>query len=308
MEHIIIYSKNRYFVTVITILMIFITILDARRYKKVIRHKRSSSANALSGFLKNNNILIEGDSKKVYKYRRKRKYKRGHRRRSKKSSKAKSTTANKVAVASAVVATASLATIYTDDEKKIQNSLKNLNFYSAKIDGNANNFETRSAITNLNRKFGNGDTPFLDREVKDTLIYLSDLYSFNNNLSLKGDSDESKMAKIQTALKILGFYHEDIDGITGPSTRSAISDYRASQKLSASEVLDFEDEYQLISKAKELNDQNIKKAKYGLSLHSKISIDEPKKDIMVKEHRDKIEPEEKIKQPKSDMELSDSFE
>jgi len=305
MEHIIKYNKSKYFVIVIVLSILFGSVLDAKRYKRV-RYRRANALDALNKFIK-------GDSDKtVYRYKKKRKYRRRPRRRAKRKSKKSSTvkkisTATVVAATTATVATTPKATIvtniYASDEKKIQNSLKNLKLYRGDIDGNVNNFETRSAITSMNQKFGNVDTPFLDKEVKDTLIYLSDLYSFNKNLSLQDDSEESKIVKVQTALKILGFYHADVDGITGPGTRSSISKYRESQGLTSGKELDFEDEYQLVSKAKDMNSKNIEKAKEGLGLKPKISTRKPKKDI------DRVQPiENKLKKSKSDIGLSDSFE
>jgi len=300
MEHIIRYNKSKYFVIVIVLSILFSVVLDAKRYKRV-RYRRANALDALNKFIK-------GDSDKtVYRYKKKRKHRRRPRRRAKRKSK-KSSTTKKIStatVATAVTAaTAAIATsIYTSDEKKIQNSLRNMRLYRGDIDGNVNNFETRNAISSMNREFGNGDTPFLDKEVKDTLIYLSDLYSFNKNLSLQDDSEESKIVKVQTALKILGFYHSDIDGITGPGTRNSISQYRESQELSNGEELDFEDEYQLISKAKEINSKNIEKAKEGLSLKPNVSTKKPEKDI------DAVQSiENKLKKSKSDIGLSDSFE
>jgi len=293
MEHTIRYNKSKFFAIIIVLSILFTTILDAKRYRKV-RYRRANALDALNKFLK-------GDSDDtVYRHKKRRKHRRRPRKKSKKSSIAKeASAATTVAVASTMV-----ANIYTSDEKKIQNSLANLKLYSGDIDGNVNNFETRSAISAMNRKFGNGDTPFLDKEVKNALIYLSDLYSFNKNLSLKDNSDESKIIKVQTALKILGFYHDDIDGITGPGTRSSISRYRESQDLPAGEELDFEEEYKLITKAKEVNHKNIEKAKEGLSIRPKVSVEEPKKD-----DTDVVQPiEKKIKKSKFDMELSDSFE
>jgi len=142
-------------------------------------------------------------------------------------------------------------------EKKIQKSLAALGFYHGQIDGEVNSYETRSAIKAMNRAYEIGDTASLSPQARDALIYLGDLFSFDRMLISKDNSKRAKGKKIQTALKIHGFYHTKIDGAVGPGTRKAIAEYKASKGLSYGDRLDFEEEYQLISSAKQINDRNI---------------------------------------------------
>ena len=142
-------------------------------------------------------------------------------------------------------------------EKKIQKSLAALGFYHGQIDGEVNSYETRSAIKAMNNAYEMGDTASLSPQAKDALIYLGDLFTFDRTLISKDNSKRAKGKKIQTALKIHGFYHTKIDGAVGPGTRKAIAEYKAAKGLSYGDRLDFEEEYQLISSAKQINDKNI---------------------------------------------------
>ena len=140
---------------------------------------------------------------------------------------------------------------------KIQKSLTSLGFYHGKIDGEVNSYETRSAIKSMNSAYEMGDTASLSPKAKDGLIYLGDLFVFDRALISKDSSKRGKGKKIQTALKIHGFYHTKVDGAVGPGTRRSISEYKAAKGLSYGNRLDFEEEYQLVSSAKKINDKNI---------------------------------------------------
>lgn len=142
-------------------------------------------------------------------------------------------------------------------EKKLQKALTALGFYHGKIDGEVNSYETRSAIKAMNSAYEIGDTASLSPRAKDALIYLGDLFAFDRVLISKDNSKRSKGKKIQTALKIHGFYHTKIDGAVGRGTRKSIAEYKAAKGLSYGNRLDFEEEYQLISSAKAINDRNI---------------------------------------------------
>ncbi len=143
------------------------------------------------------------------------------------------------------------------DEKRIQKALSSLGFYHGKIDGEVNSYETRSAIKEMNTAYGIGHSASLKPEVKDTLIYLGTLFDFDRYLIARGNDSRTKGRKIQTALKIYGYYYGKIDGVIGRGTRSSIAQYKNDYGMSPTGSLDFEEEYQLISGAKEKNDKNI---------------------------------------------------
>lgn len=143
------------------------------------------------------------------------------------------------------------------DEKKIQKALSSLGFYKGKIDGQINSFETRSAIKKMNIEYAISNNASLKPEAKDTLIYLGTLFGFDRTLIASGNDEKTKARKIQTALKIHGYYHDKIDGAIGSGTRSCISNYKNENGMSPSGALDFEEEYKLISSAKEKNDKNM---------------------------------------------------
>ena len=147
--------------------------------------------------------------------------------------------------------------IIVTPEMKIQKSLANLGFYRGKIDGEINSFETRSAIKAFNKANNLGNTASLSQKTRDALIYMGDLFKFDRNLIARGSDEKTKAKKIQTALKIHGFYFDKIDGSIGPATRKKIAEYKSSKGLTPNGTLDFEEEYQLISSAKKLNDKNL---------------------------------------------------
>ena len=142
-------------------------------------------------------------------------------------------------------------------EMKIQRALASLGFYRGKIDGEINSYETRSAIKEMNRTYEISNNASLKPETRDALIYLGTLFEFDRNLIARGTDKRTRGKKIQTALKIQGFYFSKIDGAVGPATRRAIAEYKAANGLSYGSSLDYEEEYQLISSAKQMNDKNI---------------------------------------------------
>jgi peptidoglycan hydrolase-like protein with peptidoglycan-binding domain len=140
---------------------------------------------------------------------------------------------------------------------KIQKALASLGFYHGRIDGEVNSFETRSAIKDMNMAYEIGNSASLKPEARDALIFLGTLFEFDRYLISRGTDRRSKGKKIQTALKIHGFYFSKIDGVVGRGTRNAIAQYKAAKGLSYGSSLDFEEEYQLVSSAKQMNDKNI---------------------------------------------------
>jgi peptidoglycan hydrolase-like protein with peptidoglycan-binding domain len=142
-------------------------------------------------------------------------------------------------------------------EMKIQRALTSLGFYHGRIDGEVNSFETRSAIKKLNETYEISNGSSMSLEEKDALIFLGTLFKFDRYLISRGTDKKSKGKKLQTALKIHGFYFSTIDGVVGRGTRNAIAEYKAAKGLSYGSSLDFEEEYQLISSAKAMNDKNI---------------------------------------------------
>jgi len=142
-------------------------------------------------------------------------------------------------------------------EMKIQKSLTSLGFYRGKIDGEVNSYETRAAIKAMNIAYEIGDTASLAPRSRDSLIYLGDLFTFDRILIAQNNGKKAKAKKIQAALKIHGFYHDKIDGAIGSGTRRNIAEYKMAKGLSSGTSFDFEEEYQLVSSAKQANDKNM---------------------------------------------------
>jgi len=143
------------------------------------------------------------------------------------------------------------------DEMKIQRALKSLGYYRGPIDGQINSFESRTAIKELNRAYEIGDTAYMSPQERDALIYMGTLLEIDRALIAQGNDRRSRTKREQAALKVLGFYTGKIDGSSGPMTRRAISSYRQANGLAPGYRLGYEDEYRLITSAKQANDRNI---------------------------------------------------
>jgi len=152
------------------------------------------------------------------------------------------------------------------NEKKLQKSLTVLGFYHGDIDGAVNEDATRQAIRKMNIAYRNEDTPFLDFQMKNELILLADLSQYNHYLKLKNKSKKNRVLQLQTALKVLGFYSEKIDGIEGPVMQKSIIKYKRENFLSDGDTLDFEEEYRLVSTAVATNQEQIKVLKEKLKI------------------------------------------
>jgi len=143
------------------------------------------------------------------------------------------------------------------DERHIQMALSSLGFYHGRIDGQVNSYETRAAIKEMNMAYEISQNASLNPEAKDTLIFLGTLFEFDHYLSAGENDTRTKNKKLQTALKLHGYYQGGIDGAIGSGTRGSILEYKTNLGLSANSSLDFEEEYQLINSAREKNDKNI---------------------------------------------------
>lgn len=83
------------------------------------------------------------------------------------------------------------------------------------------------------------------------------LFEFDRYLILSETDNRSKRKKVQTALKIHGFYLDNIDGVVGSGMSNSIAQCKSAKGLTSGSLLDFKEEYQLVSSTKEINDKNI---------------------------------------------------
>jgi peptidoglycan hydrolase-like protein with peptidoglycan-binding domain len=143
------------------------------------------------------------------------------------------------------------------DEMRIQRALKSLGYYRGPIDGQINSFESRTAIKEFNRAYEIGDNAYMSPQERDALIYLGTLLQLDRSLIAQGNDRRSRTRRVQAALKVLGFYTGRIDGSSGPMTRRAIAEYRRANGLPAGYRLGYEEEYRLVTTAKQSNDRNI---------------------------------------------------
>ncbi len=156
---------------------------------------------------------------------------------------------------------------------KIQLALKKLGFYKGNIDGNLYSYETKRAIKKMHKEYGKRATTYLNPKEKDNLIYLGTLFNLNKVLMLKGSDEVSHYKRIQAALKIEGFYHNKIDGISGTNTRRAIYSYKDAKGLVPSYNLSFQEESNLLNSAKAINDKNIEETISTLSSSNSDEIE-----------------------------------
>ena len=145
-------------------------------------------------------------------------------------------------------------------EMKIQESLVALGFYSGKIDGDLNSYETRAAFKKFNITYGIANDSSISPDVKDQLIYLYNLFILNKYLNAEGTTKRTKGRRLQAALKVFGAYHSKIDGIIGNGTRKAIAVYRMNQGMIPGTSLSAHEKYELISSAIERNNNDIREA------------------------------------------------
>jgi len=150
------------------------------------------------------------------------------------------------------------------DEKRIQQALQSLGYYRGPINGQINSYESRTAIREFNRAYEISDTAYLSPQERDSLIYLGTLLEFDHYLSTPGNDRRSRTRRTQAALKMLGFYSGKIDGSSGPMTRRAIADYRAANGMVPGYRLGYEEEYRLLTTAKQSNDRNIEETMQAL--------------------------------------------
>jgi len=295
--------------------------LEARTHRKhhtyrKSRHYKKKHPNPLEML----NKLIRGEdddlSSTQHKKRRYRRHTYRHRkpRHHKKPSKEKKTTGDKtekLAVAAAAAAASTLSAS-SSEEEKLQQVLSSLGYYHGLIDGDLNSFETRNAIKTLNRTAGNGSKILLDPQSRATLLYLWDLFRFDQNLKKRGDDEKIRGIRIQTALKVTGFYHDNIDGLTGSVTRSGIRAYRESRGLGEGETLNESEEKRLVQEAILSNQRNIEEARAELHIVHNGQTDRDQKTMVGRQAGGNsgaaIPIGEKIKKSSSDMDFSDLIE
>jgi peptidoglycan hydrolase-like protein with peptidoglycan-binding domain len=157
-------------------------------------------------------------------------------------------------------------------EMKIQESLVALGFYSGKIDGDLNSYETRAAFKKFNITYGIANDSSISPDVKDQLIYLYNLFILNKYLNAEGTTKRTKGRRLQAALKVFGAYHSKIDGIIGNGTRKAIAVYRMNQGMIPGTSLSADEKYELISSAIERNNNDIREAVASLKRKSGQSL------------------------------------
>jgi peptidoglycan hydrolase-like protein with peptidoglycan-binding domain len=136
-------------------------------------------------------------------------------------------------------------------------SLAALGFYSSKIDGNINSYESRSAIKKMNESYGLSSSSVLTPESKDQLIYLSHLYEIDKYLQASNKTRTARDKKLQAALKVHDVYTGKIDGVVGNGTRMSIAKYRMKEGMVPETFLADSEKAELVDSAIRKNINNI---------------------------------------------------
>jgi peptidoglycan hydrolase-like protein with peptidoglycan-binding domain len=147
--------------------------------------------------------------------------------------------------------------IVITDEMRTQMSLSALGFYSGKIDGNINTYESRSAIKKMNESYGLSSSSALTPESKDQLIYLSHLYEIDKYLQASNKTRTARDKKLQAALKVHDVYTGKIDGVVGTGTRMSIAKYRMKEGMVPETFLTDSEKAELVDSAIRKNINNI---------------------------------------------------
>jgi peptidoglycan hydrolase-like protein with peptidoglycan-binding domain len=117
------------------------------------------------------------------------------------------------------------------DTMKIQQALKGLEFYNAKINGDLNTSISKEAISKMNKNYKRDKSPYLDKEAKKILIRLAYFFKVNKQLHKLSKYKKTTIKKQQLALKIHGYYKGKIDGSMGKGTRRSIAKYKKNHPL-----------------------------------------------------------------------------
>jgi peptidoglycan hydrolase-like protein with peptidoglycan-binding domain len=119
------------------------------------------------------------------------------------------------------------------DIADVQRKLQNRGYYDGRIDGIYGS-ATRTAVTNFQRDFGL--TP-------DGIVGSRTLAALNANSAIGGDTElptsgqDVTVSEIQRLLRDKGYYDGSIDGVYGPTTRSAVISFQRDYGLKADGVV-----------------------------------------------------------------------
>ncbi|SFV68259.1 hypothetical protein MNB_SV-10-694 [hydrothermal vent metagenome] len=111
------------------------------------------------------------------------------------------------------------------EEMQYQKALRFLGYYKGKIDGDLLTQESYHAIDRFQHNYQDLANGILDECYKP---YLSDIYTqleFKEYLTYQGRDKRKLDQKTQTALKVMGYYTEKIDGKFGPKSKEALQRY-----------------------------------------------------------------------------------
>jgi len=143
------------------------------------------------------------------------------------------------------------------DTMKIQQALKGLKFYDAKINGDLNTSTSKEAIAMMNKKYKRDKGTTLDKEAKTILLRLAYFYEVNTQLHTPSKYKKTTLKKQQLALKIHGYYKGRIDGSMGKGTRKSIAKYKKNHILVEDNIQKGTWKKTLIQSAININDKYI---------------------------------------------------
>lgn len=147
---------------------------------------------------------------------------------------------------------------YTE-QHKTQQALADLGFYDGPVDG-TNGPETRAAVSDYQASKGLPETGVLNIEQRALMIAEAEIQETRIYLGARDgvplpERDQKK--RVQAALKLLGHYDGDIDGIFGRGTARSIKSYQQSEGLPVTGVLTGQQEKGIVEAAHNMLDERV---------------------------------------------------
>ena len=131
----------------------------------------------------------------------------------------------------------------------MQKALGNLGYYAGPLDGNLDSYESRSAVMSYQSRHGLPQTGLLQSDVKSVLKYQGEIAELSGHLNYLGFEQREKNRRLQSALKVQGFYTAKVDGIVGQGTQNAVRLYQQANGKPVTGVLMQDEEAELVSQS-----------------------------------------------------------
>ena len=135
------------------------------------------------------------------------------------------------------------------DGVQVQNALTSLGYYAGPLDGNLDSYESRSAVMSYQSQYGLPQTGLLQSDVKSILKYQGEVAELSGHLNYLGFEQLEKNKRLQSGLKVQGYYTAKVDGVVGRGTQNAVRLYQQANGLPITGVLTPDEEAELVSRS-----------------------------------------------------------